>query len=487
MTDREQAVSAGQPASERVDGPGLEIGAATGGAGGGPPQGPGRPAGPEVDRAGQAVDPVAAERAGRALNRLRWHLVQVWLLDDTGAGRTGPGGEDDAGAGQTGPDGEDDPARPLAAGLAGGRHAVLTGDVMAETAARQDVDAVAAEQAGQALKCLADTVRDAFQGLAEAARGLRPPHTRAALESVIDAARDEWAGTFRSPSYYRERDALRTCLSARWDAEDDPYALRDDICTTFLSPAAALHARLRGRLLRETDEAAALAFELGELLDRGLRPEGPPWRVRPGADAVPSSSSAASAAAAATDGPMQLRWDLDDAGEASVKEEHQLADRSVAPGEARPDASWPRKVRQLWSELGLPTEVPPEVDRLPGATSVAEAIKLLAGIQAAVSSGLVKLRPSPPDRLTFDKETWTVILDGEPHPIKHPRAFRLFEVVAAARPNVVTIKALEKAGVKDKKPSRLRKYLPKPIDRCLIGRDGKGGGYTVRLPAKPGP
>jgi hypothetical protein len=138
---------------------------------------------------------------------------------------------------------------------------------------------------------------------------------------------------------------------------------------------------------------------------------------------------------------------------------------------------WEPLTRLVWESLALPwpSDIDPWLVRLEQAE--AELVEVIC--------------PEPPERLTFDRESRTVTLDGTPYPRLDPTAFDLLETiwtlqqeeVRRGRPGVVSGPDLLLCRrLKGKNIPREIKKLPEGLQEIIKG--GPGSGRWVALPPR---
>jgi hypothetical protein len=89
-------------------------------------------------------------------------------------------------------------------------------------------------------------------------------------------------------------------------------------------------------------------------------------------------------------------------------------------------------------------------------------------------------------RLLLDPLTQTVTLDGESIRVEDPRAFLVYQAIAAAGGAIVTTDELNKLpSCKGRIDRILRDYLPEKLRQTYGSKVGNGGGYWLRLPTGP--
>jgi hypothetical protein len=95
-----------------------------------------------------------------------------------------------------------------------------------------------------------------------------------------------------------------------------------------------------------------------------------------------------------------------------------------------------------------------------------------------------KVPARSPERLTIDPDTFSVTLDGKTDTVNHPGAFHFFKMIADARGQLVSRETLEQAPACKGRVDKLRTHLPKRLNSLIKSRAGNGGGYWLQLPPK---
>jgi hypothetical protein len=120
--------------------------------------------------------------------------------------------------------------------------------------------------------------------------------------------------------------------------------------------------------------------------------------------------------------------------------------------------------------------VPPYWERLPPSR-----VRAPEALRPAGSS------PTPSERLAFDSQTQTVILDGTQHKVDDPKAFAVYREIAGACPQPVTaadIRGRVKGCRGTKKVRQLLNTLPDPLRRTV--RSGQADYWLDLRPAPRG-
>jgi hypothetical protein len=90
---------------------------------------------------------------------------------------------------------------------------------------------------------------------------------------------------------------------------------------------------------------------------------------------------------------------------------------------------------------------------------------------------------TPPERLSFDSNTWTITLDGQDFRISQPKTFQIYRVIAKAAGNITNSEIQKKVmGVKGKKtiPKHL-KVLPRALMATIKTNTT---GHWLKLPSQ---
>lgn len=286
---------------------------------------------------------------------------------------------------------------------------------------------------------------------------------------------------------------------------------------------------LRRMVTTSLSDKARLAFRLGELVDEGVRPPDA-YRYM--------EESAASARSDSSDSP-QPEPDRGQHLDVVQEPDHTLRGAPVQPGEVTPAEDWAEEIRQLLRELGTlgalsarvleaaekgaagnveevveqldrdlstslagtrvgdvapPSQVPVPGDEAgnipdpPGSSTgrmipVNAASNPTGGVpEARVPDPTDPEKVGPRERLTFERSTHTVVLDGTRFEHLDPRAFRLFKGIADATANDQW--ATAKTLGKDHLGRFLREHLSPQLYGVISSRGSRGGGYRLILPPR---
>jgi hypothetical protein len=155
------------------------------------------------------------------------------------------------------------------------------------------------------------------------------------------------------------------------------------------------------------------------------------------------------------------------------------------------------KERKAYAALQtLVRDVPenPWADCLPGHHKVAAEIaryvtiaSRLGGVVKALEAFLppvdAKGPPNDNPRLTFDRDTLTVTLDGEPYTLEDPTAFQLYKVIVEAEQPPITgdtIRSKVRGLNGSKAVTKRLDSLPDALRQTIKGAPGRG--YWLQLP-----
>jgi hypothetical protein len=192
--------------------------------------------------------------------------------------------------------------------------------------------------------------RQALCQLALALRRTQGVRDRDRAQKPANAALQGWQDWYRSLGH---RDALENQANElrylhTYGPEIGFFETRNELCSEALKPVTALYADLRQSIRSELSDSALQALELGECVDRVVRP---PNVFRYLYQPEPLQRHLAPG-----DNPF-TRTTVLPAAISSEPEwyEHYLANRSLQAGEIPPQDGWRVELEQRWGELGLPS------------------------------------------------------------------------------------------------------------------------------------
>jgi hypothetical protein len=311
-----------------------------------------------------------------------------------------------------------------------------------------------------------EAARREFDNLALGVRGLTSRTPPLSLQAIVLSRRDEFERALQSFERHRELeshiDRQREALGAIEDLED----LRQEACKVFLACPRALIRQLRARVVAELDESAARALELGEWVDRGVRPENVHrfMRFRPRLYQIPH---------------VEDPW-LDSGTTPHADDYNYLADHSVEPGELPPDSIWSRQVLQLCSELKLAQKHMDEVSGLLEQKPPEDLVSTVNAFDEVIRRALA--RPVIlPDWLRIDLDHSVIYVDDVPHTVDLEVAL-FVQHVAAAGEKLVSFPTLKAKDTRLELLPRPDKTLNKKSNRFIKQFiEGQGGeGYRLR-------